>query len=307
MDNKTAWQPDFSREDVETVKRLGDYYRGHLTEEVMPFWESRTRDERGGYITCFNRAGEVTDTDKYIWFQGRNLWMFSALYNHVERRELWLDLARWGRDFLVKHAYAGGGRWYYRLDRAGGVKEGTISIHTDHYLLEGLCEYATASGSGEDGRLIEETYAALERNVRDMECRDLYHAVWDPVLKPHSVPLMAMGTIGVAAQTLGYDRIRPLQDYCIEQILWVFAKDEYEVLFESVARDGGVRFEGEGLVFSPGHAMESAWFVVRVGLRRGDGAMVNRALKITDWAYQKGFDKEYGGVYGAVSALGGEP
>ena len=68
-------------------QKLGDlagFYRQHLLAEVMPFWEGRTKDsECGGYFTCFDRQGNLTDADKYIWFQGRQLWMFSALYNRV--------------------------------------------------------------------------------------------------------------------------------------------------------------------------------------------------------------------------------
>ena len=98
------------------IGALAKFYRERLLEDVMPFWEPRTRDEEcGGYFTCFDRAGALTDRTKYIWFQGRQLYMFSALYNRVERRPEWLDLARHGRDFIVKHAYAGNGRWVWRI------------------------------------------------------------------------------------------------------------------------------------------------------------------------------------------------
>jgi N-acylglucosamine 2-epimerase len=58
---------------------LAKFYRKHLLQDVMAFWEPRTRDsESGGYLTCFDRKGNLTDTDKYVWFQGRQLYMFSA-------------------------------------------------------------------------------------------------------------------------------------------------------------------------------------------------------------------------------------
>ena len=97
---------------------LESLYRQQLLEGVIPFWEVRTADrEQGGYLTCFDRTGNLTDDDKYIWFQGRQLYMFSALYRQVEKRPLWLELAQHGRNFIVAHAYAGGGRWHYQLDR----------------------------------------------------------------------------------------------------------------------------------------------------------------------------------------------
>ena len=71
----------------------------------MPFWEGRCLDrEHGGYLTCFDRIGNVTDNNKYIWFQGRQLYVYSELYNEIEKRPQWLEHARWGYDFLVKKA-----------------------------------------------------------------------------------------------------------------------------------------------------------------------------------------------------------
>src|SRR3990172_2755118 len=47
----------------------------HILEDIMPFWDRRCLDrEYGGYITCFDREGNITSTNKYIWFQGRQLY-----------------------------------------------------------------------------------------------------------------------------------------------------------------------------------------------------------------------------------------
>jgi N-acylglucosamine 2-epimerase len=94
--------------DKKKIEKLAQFYRKHLLEDVMSFWEVRTADtEYGGYLTCFDRKGNVTDTTKYIWFQGRQLWMFSVLYNRVGKDQKWLNLAETGHDFIVRHAYAG--------------------------------------------------------------------------------------------------------------------------------------------------------------------------------------------------------
>ena len=42
----------------------------------------------------------VFDTDKFIWLQGREVWLFSMLYNKVEKRQEWLDCAIQGGEFL---------------------------------------------------------------------------------------------------------------------------------------------------------------------------------------------------------------
>ena len=73
-------------------KKLANQYKSELLDSVMPFWVGKSQDkEYGGYFSCLDNAGNVYDTDKFVWMQGREVWMFSMLYNKVERRKEWLD------------------------------------------------------------------------------------------------------------------------------------------------------------------------------------------------------------------------
>lgn len=85
------------------LSELSDLYRDNLLEDVIPFWEEHSIDrDKGGYFTCLDRAGNVFDTDKFIWLQARQVWTFSMLYRKVEQRPAWLEIARHGADFLKK-------------------------------------------------------------------------------------------------------------------------------------------------------------------------------------------------------------
>ena len=219
----------------------------------------------------------------------------------------WLDLAKWGRDFIVKHAYAGSGRWNYQLDRQGNVERGTISIFTDMFVLAGLCELALASGSDEDHALIRDTFDAVQRNVQDLEFKDIFHGTWSPRYKRHGLYMIALPTARNAEPILGAERTRPLIDHCLNEILCVFANDEHQALFESIGRDGSVIDEPEGRLLNPGHALESMWFCIEEGLRRGDRRVVERAIEIADWMHGGGHDQECGGIFCFVDLMGGEP
>lgn len=290
------------------IQALASFYCRHLLDNVMAFWEYRTHDrECGGYLTCFDRVGNLTNDDKYIWFQGRQLWTFSALHNQLQPRDSWLELARIGRDFLVKHAYAGGGRWNYQLDRAGRLKRGTISIYTDLFVLGGLCEYSVAAGCRDDLPLVEATFDAIEQNVYDPQFKDLFHGSWHPQLKRHGVCMIALGKAAIARKVLGDDRTRPLIDHCLHEILHVFANDSHRALFESVAHDGSIVDSDEGRVLNPGHALESMWFCMEEGLYRNDWCIVDRAIEIIDWMYERGHDQEHGGIVAFVDASGAIP
>ena len=101
-------------------KKLANQYKDELLDNVLPFWLENSQDhEYGGYFTCLDREGRVFDTDKFIWLQGREVWMFSMLYNKVEKRKEWLDCAVQGGEFLKRYGHDGDYNWYFSLDRSG--------------------------------------------------------------------------------------------------------------------------------------------------------------------------------------------
>ncbi|MEA5080945.1 MAG: AGE family epimerase/isomerase, partial [Dysgonamonadaceae bacterium] len=55
---------------------LENQYKSELLEKVLPFWLHKSQDkEFGGYFTCLDREGKVYDTDKFMWLQGREVWL----------------------------------------------------------------------------------------------------------------------------------------------------------------------------------------------------------------------------------------
>ena len=99
---------------------MASRYRRELYSNVLPFWLDNSQDkEYGGYFTCLDRDGSVFDTDKFVWLQGRQVWMFAMLYNNVEKNLRWLECARQGAQFLLDHGHDGNFDFYFSLDRRG--------------------------------------------------------------------------------------------------------------------------------------------------------------------------------------------
>ena len=101
-------------------KKLAAQYKSELLDNVLPFWLEKSQDlEYGGYFSCLDRDGSVFDTDKFIWLQGREVWMFAMLYNKVEKKQEWLDCAIQGAEFLKKYAHDGNYDFYFSVTREG--------------------------------------------------------------------------------------------------------------------------------------------------------------------------------------------
>ena len=65
-------------------KQLEKQYRDELLQNVIPFWLEKSQDKQyGGYFTCLDRQGNVFDTDKVIWLQAREVWLFSMLLKNM--------------------------------------------------------------------------------------------------------------------------------------------------------------------------------------------------------------------------------
>lgn len=250
---------------------LARLYRKRLFEDVMPFWEKHSPDRvHGGYLHSFDRKGGVLDTNKNMWCQGRMTYMMAALYNQMGKDRKWLALAKLGRDFMVKHAYAGNGRWRYLLDQKGGRVTAGPSFFTDSFVLLGLCEYAVASGSDEDLPLIRATYDALERNLTLPGFNEFHHFDLNPNHRWHSPHMIMVGLAETIRPVLGDKRIDATIARCLHDVLYTFAKDEHRLLFEVVNADGSVLKTDAGQTINPGHALESMWFCLEESLRRGD-------------------------------------
>ena len=95
-------------------------YLKELTQEVVPFWEKYSIDrENGGYFTCIDDQHNVFDTDKFIWLQARQQWTFATLYDRLEKKQTWFEIARSGSDFLEKYGHNGDYNWFFSLTREG--------------------------------------------------------------------------------------------------------------------------------------------------------------------------------------------
>ncbi|MFA9478874.1 AGE family epimerase/isomerase [Phycisphaerales bacterium AB-hyl4] len=290
------------------LPHLTRFYRKHLLDDVIGFWADRTEDvEHGGFLVPHDRLGHCTGTDKNIWCQGRQTYTFAELYQKIDRNPRWLELAKVGRDFLVRHAYIGEGRWRYLLNRQGKPINETPSFFTDSSVLMGLCAYAVASGVQDDAALIAETYTRLEQAFEDPNFNEFHHFNLDPKLFWMSPRMMLIGLAPLVRPIIGEDRLRPLLDRCLDDVLNTFANEEHRVVFEVLHRDGSVMHALPGRMLNPGHALEVSWFCMEEGIARNDQTIIDKSARMCDWMFRKGYDEQHGGLLAFVDAFGHQP
>jgi hypothetical protein len=97
------WVPADARPEISRL--IAVYRDGLLRTRCRSGCGTLRMPEHGGYFSALDRQGQVIDTDKAIWIQGRFAWLLSTLYVQVEPRDLWLQTARSGIEFLLKHGF----------------------------------------------------------------------------------------------------------------------------------------------------------------------------------------------------------
>ncbi|HOZ46791.1 MAG TPA: AGE family epimerase/isomerase [Candidatus Hydrogenedentes bacterium] len=278
-------------------RALGGQYREALLDDVLPFWERHSIDrECGGYFTCLERDGRVFDTDKFVWPQARQVWIFSMLYNRLEKRPAWLDIARHGADFLRAHGRDKKGNWYFSLDRAGRPLVQPYNIFSDCFAAMAFSQYALACGDDDAKRIALTTYKNIL--ARQANPKGQYNK-----LVPGTRPLIGLALPMILANLtlelewlLDADLLGKTLDDCIDQVFNRFLDDERLLIHEHVAPDGSKVDCLEGRVILPGHGIEAMWFFMDIARRRNDASLARRATDVAISLLEYGWDEEYGGL-----------
>jgi N-acylglucosamine 2-epimerase len=293
--------------DLDPAKYVG-IYRDMLLKDVMPFWARHSPDrENGGYHTYLDRDGSLYGADKPIWLQARHVWLFSRLFNVVERREEWLDLARLGYRFLVPHAFDQDGRMFFLVTEDGRPLRKRRYLFSEMFGAMAFSEYARAAADAE----------ALDR------ARHLFRLIIDLLSAPGRLPPKVMPTtretrahaipmmlLCVSEQMRRHDE-DPLYDEvagrAVVELLSDFVRTEERALVENVGPRGELLDLPEGRLICPGHAIETAAFLMEHGRRLDDKRMIYSACEVLDWSLERGWDAAHGGIVYFTDAQGRPP
>ncbi len=94
---------------------------------------------------------------------------------------------------------------------------------------------------------------------------------------------------------------------CIHEVMNVFYHDEYGLVLENVDADGSFSDSFDGRLLNPGHAIEAMWFVMDLGERLNHPELIQKATRIMLQMINRGWDKEYGGIFYFLDVKGYPP
>ncbi|MEO5500277.1 MAG: AGE family epimerase/isomerase [Ginsengibacter sp.] len=285
---------NYTRDELSVLK---EFYNNQLLNDTIPFWFPKSFDnDYGGYLLMRDADGSLIDDDKAVWIQGRSTWLLSTLYNTIEKKQEWLDGAKLGYDFLNKHCFDEDGQMFFHVMRDGTPIRKRRYFFSETFYVIAAAAYAKASG---------DTDAADK--AREVFGKCIEYATIPGLLQPKftgsrptigiGVPMIMMNTAQQLRETIGDDRCDEWITRWVSEIEINFIKDDIKCVMEQVAPDGSIIDHIDGRTLNPGHAIEGAWFILHEAkYRNNDKHLINLGCKMLDYMWERGWDKEYGGI-----------
>jgi N-acylglucosamine 2-epimerase len=278
-----------------TFQQHRDELRNLLFNEYLPFWDHGGYDrECGGFMCNLTPEGVPVDDEKFIWYQGRAIWVYSFLYNNLVRDARYLEIASRTRDFMVQKMYLGKGQWAEKAHRDGSILKG-VGLDSDIYgwlfAAIGLIEYYKCSGNNADLQLAIESITAAQKAYDSPQYRQ------GTKFEGLRIQGHSMIFVQVLAQLLqnSHDAVLgKLLDFHLDNLMIRFYNPDYRIANEELAHDYS-RIQGkEGYMFL-GHSLEAQWMVMQTALWKKDGQLFDSALANFKRFLEMGWDHSFDG------------
>ena len=304
----------------------------HLTEELLPFWLKRCRDDvHGGFITHFDEHGDDTGEDeKSLIAQARTVYTMSSLHRNGYGGGRCGEFASHGVDYLLETMRDRDHEGFFWLtDRRGTITDDSKIVYGLSFAVYALSEYTLATQDDRGREYAERTFDLLQKYAVDTMYGgyfEMFHRDWTlrgpgsaggdrKTLDAHMHLMEAFTTL---YECTGKDvhRRKLLQqiDIVTKRMLhkkfstgipqffadWNVAP---QIKFDTVW--GWDRFGDEGTKAqaedntSYGHNVEFAWLLLHAldVLHAGTEEHAPVIQAAVNHAVQHGIDREYGGVY----------
>lgn len=305
------------------------FYREHLEQHILPFWNKALDREYGGVFTCYTNAGDqLISTDKFTWSQGRFLWLWSRIARMSERGLLqedvqkYTDHARATFHFMDEHVFLPNGNCSFLLTREGEHKESIpglgydVSFYADCFVVLGYTEFARLTKDQDVLEKAVSLYRHIDDRLRTGRVRSEPYPIPDGY-EAHGFSMIMLNVSQELADALleaDDHRAREIREKSVqymERIMGTFCNERRIVLEVIPAADGASAAGRPDTLLArhvnPGHTLECMWFVMSEARKLQRGDLIRQAMAVAKKAFEIGWDPQYGGLLRYVDREGGAP
>ncbi len=274
-----------------------ELYKTDMLTNIMPFWLRYGVDkEHGGIYTCVARNGELMDSTKSVWFQGRFAFTCCYAYNNIEARPEWLEAAKSTLDFIEEHCFDRNGRMYFEVAADGTPLRMRRYVFSESFAAIAMAEYALATG---DKSYAEKALKIFKDMRRFLQTPGILEPKYLPTVQAqgHSITMILINVASRIKKVIDDPELDEQIDTSLHALKSYFIHPEFKALLETVGPKGEFIDTINGRTINPGHCIETAWFLLDVAMDRNqDKDIIDLALTIFNWSWEWGWDPQYGGI-----------
>ncbi len=234
-------------------------YRDGLLKNTLPFWINHCIDrEYGGFMMSLNCDGTVIDTDKSVWQQGRFTWLLGELYNNVEPREEWLELAQHGACFLDEHCFdPSDGRMWFHVTRKGEPIRKRRYAFSESFASIAYGELFKATGDEQYAEKAKRTFQRfVDHNLNPTGTQPKFTSTRPT--RGIGFPMITIVTAQELRESIGLNEADEWIDRSMNDIRKFHLKEDLRCVMETVSPTGDIIDHFDGRTLNPGHAIEGA-------------------------------------------------
>ena len=278
-----------------SLQQLRNDYRKELFERSLPFWDRHGIDhEHGGFMCALDYDGTRVNTDKFHWYQGRGIWVYSYLYNHFGQDNRYLGVARRAVDFWLRFGRQKKGWWAERLSRAGEVLQPFRGdVYSAFTTAEGLQEYAWATGDDESRyRAVDLVKKGYEFVTRE-DYRDVYAS--QPGWRVQGIWIYLLNSCTQMLNRWDDNALSAIAEECVDAIMEQHFNPEIGLNNEFLEHDFS-RLPDEANKCLVGHSIQALWHVMDEAVRQQDDVLYGVCADRVRRHLDVGWDHVYGGL-----------
>ncbi len=280
-----------------SLQKLREEHRYWLFDDFLPFLEKHVVDhEYGGFMCTADRDGTRISEEKRGWYEGRGIWVYSFLYNHLAREQKNLDIAEKSVKFIMKHRPSGDNLWPETYNRDGSkAGQPDERLYGELFIALGLQEFSKATGDDAWWRLAKDT---LLKDVRFYDRPDYLK----DGQRVQGVWMCLINTITAMLEHRRDAELEAVMDRSLDAVLKYHYNPDCGLNNEVINHDLSRRAETAQAAY-PGHSIETFWMIMYEAVRRKDKTLFQTAYERFRRHVEIAWDDVYGGVFAGLDHI----
>jgi N-acylglucosamine 2-epimerase len=126
-------------------------------------------------------------------------------------------------------------------------------------------------------------------------------------IKGFALPMILCNLTLELESLLPAETVQTQLDLATREVMQIFLDPQTNLISENVSPTGERIDSFDGRLINPGHGIEAMWFILDIGQKSGDMALINQAVDVTLATLNFGWDQIHGGIFYFLDRCGYPP